>query len=43
MHEEGYGNRSIATYFETNPLTIGGIINDIEKNLKISERGINGK
>jgi len=34
MYQEGYGNRSIATFFETNPLTIGGIIKDIEKNLR---------
>ena len=43
MHKQGYGERTIATQFGTNPLTISGIINDIEKNLKISERGINGK
>ena len=33
MHEKGYSDRSIATYFETNPLTIGWILKDLERNL----------
>lgn len=33
MHERGFGSRSIATFFGTNPLTISGIIQDIERNL----------
>lgn len=30
MHKEGYCEKTIATQFGTNPLTISGIIKDIE-------------
>jgi DNA-directed RNA polymerase subunit RPC12/RpoP len=33
MHEQGYCDRTIATQFGTNPLTISGIIKDIERTL----------
>lgn len=31
MHTEGYCDKTIATYFGTNPLTVGKIIRDIER------------
>ena len=31
MHEAGYSNRTIAIYFETNPLIIGKIISEMER------------
>jgi len=33
MHEAGFCDRTIATIFDTNPLTISGIIRDIERSL----------
>lgn len=33
MHMAGYSAKTLASYFKSNPLTISGIINDMERNL----------